>query len=145
VKPLILALATFFGLGAYALDSLPDGHWTGEGHGTNAAGISYQYHEDLTVDHNVLTSTLTYGGQQIRYVLTHQFKPGGFVQVGITGFAKDSVLNATGYCGSIWCHVESDDHTFEMTYVFDDKQVYELGSDVQQGTKGWFESALKVK
>jgi len=146
MKSMILTLAVCFAANAFALDALPNGHWVGEGHGSMANGTPLKYHEELTVENNTSTSVLTLGPETGTYVMKHTFKPGGFTDVSIEERAQNRTIAGNGYCGSIWCHVESNDHTFEMTYVFEPNGgVYELGSDTEQGQKGWFESSLTKK
>lgn len=129
---------------AFALDALPNGHWTGGGHGAGQDGTKFQYTEELTIKDNTATWVLDENGSKMVYVLKHTFKAGNFLDVSIEEQAQGVTKHGTGYCASVWCHVQSDDHSYEMTYVFEPGgAVYELGADSENGASGWFESELK--
>jgi len=128
---------------SFAMSALPDGKWTGQGTYTTATGVTANYTENTTIQNNVLTAEIEAAGQKTAYAMTHAFDANGFTTVKIEDRTKKTTSPATGYCASMWCHVQAADGSFEMTYVFAKDSVYTLGSMVEQGTKAYFESSLK--
>ena len=145
MKPLLAFMFTVTCASGFALSALPDGHWEGQGHYRTDSGAKGDSTEALTIKANVMTSEMTIGSQKEAYVLKHEFKANDFFTVSIEQRSTGKTSAGAGYCGSLWCHVASNDNTFEMTYVFDQANVYELGHDVSTAGTGWFESALTKK
>lgn len=141
---LAVSYAFFAGVSSFALAALPDGQWKGMGHSKTEKGEAANYSETLTVKNNVTTSEMTFGPQKFTYLMKFDFKPNDFVALTITDKQTGETYPGTGYCGSVWCHLEaSHKDKFEMTMVFEGNDVYELGSGTENGVLGWFESNLK--
>ena len=134
----------FSSAASFALSALPNGSWTGKGQYRAESGEKGAYDEKLTIKDNVATSEITVKGKTYTYVMAYKFKPNDFVAVAIEDKLKAETRQGRGYCGSVWCHVQDDSGKFEMTTVYFEDGVYELGSDSEDGKMGWFESALKT-
>ena len=145
MKALLIVGLGLFSVSSFALSAFPDGKWEGKGNFANEAGMKGEYSEKLTIEKNVLTAELETQGKKATYILRTDFRANDFFSLTIEDKTKGEVTKGSGYCGSMWCHLEDDSHKFEMTLVFKDKDIYELGSDVEGGKRGRFESALIQK
>ena len=146
MRKLVVFLAVFFFANAgFALSALPDGTWEGKGHYQSEAGQQGTYREKLTIKENTMHTDIIVGEQTFSYIMKLDFKANDFLAVSIEDKVAAATRQGRGYCASMWCHIQDNIGKFEMTIVFVDNEVYELGSDNENGKMSWFESALKKK
>jgi hypothetical protein len=140
MKAILVVAAMIFSASGWAITSFQDGTWEGKGTFTSQSGQQTSYTEATTVKSNVITLVLTMGRTSETYVIKVQFERGQFFTATI-----NDTKEATGYCGSNWCHLQAKDGSTEMTVRVDGDTLQELGSYTEHGQTGWWESSLTKK
>src|SRR4051794_39008355 len=121
MKNFLCLAASVFAVSGFAIDKLPDGKYEGMGHYSLENGQKAGYQEKLEIKNNVIRSEIqvSAGGASTTevYETKIDFKANGFLAVTVTDKVKNVTFPGSGYCASVWCHVQSDNGKFEMTFV----------------------------
>jgi len=123
------------------MDNFPNKNFTSEGYWKDQKGNTGKYMAELKLQDNKFNMKLVFeDGEAVEKAGEIKFSENGFLQV-----LEDRKAVGHGYCGSIWCHITTQDPEIglmEETMVFVDNQIFHLGSATYNGVKFFWEDAL---
>ena len=138
----LLLLATASAVPCLALDSLPDGRWTGEGQSwVQGANTREKFSVVMENQANHWEQVVTYESGRTETVRgVASFGPNGSLTNQVEGLPNAD----TGICGTIWCHIKNEaDNRFDSTFIYQGDDYFELTSRVVDGKVMIWENHLK--
>jgi hypothetical protein len=118
---------------AFAMNSLPEGSWSGAGtyYGRWTGSTPAPFQDILLIKDNVITLTWPSKVPTIRptvFKIKVEFGKNGFIQTSTQDNNSSRITKGTGYCTNRLCHINDVARRIETTFLFSGNNIYQLGS-----------------